>query len=249
MKIVGSLGRLTARLRTGAGVLGFARKQTQETQARRPSQLRRVLAAVAVASTTLVMGAGLAVPTVAHAQAPDSISCAFTGATLPGTLNPVIPQPPANFPPANENPQAEEGTAPFTTADPGTYAFDGAPTAPSSCTGVESNGAVDTATSITSNGNYYNIVCGTGTAYGVAYAYNGSTLVATVHYTIVFNGGAGTLTADVTLASDPGVTFDASGTVDITPSNTGGCVTGPVDGFKVVGSVSGSGTADVSDAA
>lgn len=201
---------------------------------------KRVVIALAAAP---LVAAGAAGTLAAHAAgpAPDSVSCTFNGATT--ALTPIPAQ--SVFAPSPSG-STEEGTSPITTADGGTYTFSGATVA---CTGVDSNGNTATATHISSSGNYYNVECGTGTAYGTATLTDASgATVATVKYTIVFANGQGTLTADVTIATD-GVTIDAAGPVSITPSNTGGCVTTAVTGFNVVGSVSGSGTGDTDDAA
>lgn len=193
--------------------------------------MRRRILAVAATAAISAMTVGT-VTAEAQGPAPDSVACSFAGSTTN-----LAPIPPASavFPPFGANANPEEGTAPFRTADAGTYGFAGSPI---SCTGTDSNGNVHTATAITSSGTYYNISCGTGTAFGTATL----TGLATVAYTIVFTAGQGELTADVTMISD-GVTFDAAGTVTLTPTQ-GDCVTSAVAQFTAVGSMSGTGGED-----
>ena len=110
---------------------------------------------------------------------------------------------------------------------------------------------------IKSDGNFANDVCGTGTATGVAeVTLNNDTFgegPIWIYYSITFASGAGTLTVNGGSHFDgadgpggngsdaPGLT--GGGTVDITPTNTGGCVTGPALGFNVHGDV----TLDMAD--
>lgn len=208
---------------------------------------------IAVATSVAALGGaalGL-VPASAAGPLPDSVSCSFTGTTT--SLTPINPPSTPDsrgaggksvFPPSTPNANAEEGTAPYTTADPGAFTFSGSTL---SCTGTDSNGNTATAVSISSSGNYYNITCGTGTAYGTATLVDGNgATVATVSYTITFTNGQGTLKADVTIASD-GVTIDAAGSVNIVPTQ-GDCATAPVTQFTVAGSATGSGTGDTDDA-
>lgn len=236
MKIVGSLGRLTARLRTGAGVLGFARKQTEvEGAGVRHGVLRataagRKLFAVALSVSTVLGGV---IVGAAPAQAQSALQCVFSGATT--QLNPIPPH--TVYAPTPTGSTAP-GTTPFTTNDPGTFAFNGTPVAPCAVAGP---GGVNTnITSIVVNpstypqtfGDYQNVQCGTGSAYGEAVLLSNTTVVGTVNFTIVFAAGAGTLS---TAADVFGVNYSDAGVVQITPTTVTACVTTDVNGFKVLG--------------
>jgi hypothetical protein len=78
--------------------------------------------------------------------------------------------------------------------------------------------------SLSASGSYSNIVCGTGTATGTA-----STPIGTFGFKITFANGAGVL--QITSGGTGG------GSVDIAPSNIGGCVTTAVTGFTVAADV------------
>lgn len=106
--------------------------------------------------------------------------------------------------------------APPKTGGTGSYSFSGSATCVSGTKTINST--------INSTGTYTNTVCGTGTATGTASFSAGP---ASISYTITFVNGVGSL--KVTGGGS------GNGAVDIVPSNTGGCATKAVTGFKVTG--------------
>jgi hypothetical protein len=203
--------------------------------------------AVACGGVAAAAALAFTVPGLASASTPpDSLSCTFTGSTTSLTQIPAG----SAFAPSTPH-QAEEGDANYTTGDTGAYTFGGTAT----CAGTYNGSPIESSGTIASSGNYYNVTCGTGEAFSGAQGESSATpatvtltnptVTFDVYYTIQFSGGQGSLVADV-VAPD-GSTSDASGVVDIRPSNTGGCVTGPVTGFTVTGSVSGGGGTDASE--
>jgi flagellar capping protein FliD len=173
------------------------------------------------------LSAALIGSTSAQAAGRDNSSCVFQGLT--GSLNPPIPPPPAG------------------NGQTGTYTFNGTS---ATCVIVDTeesagNSAVVPVT-INSAGRYSNIACGTGTAIGDTTV--GPTTVTganselpisasgTSIYTINFAGGTGPLTFGSGVTDADGEAISGGGHVTITPSNTGGCVTVPAQGFSVAGS-------------
>lgn len=206
---------------------------------------RKLLAA----STGVVLLGGVATALSAHAGTADAFSCTFNGAT--DALTPIA-APPAHGTPSQTG-LTEEGDAKYTTGMSGAFHFSGTAT----CSGTDVSAGItftNAAATIDSSGSYQNIVCGTGEAVSASDGVHGAIgdaaatpatvtvngLTFKVYYTIDFSDGQGTLAADVVFPD--GDVVDGGGAVDILPSNTGGCVTGPVLGFNVEGSTTGSGT-------
>jgi hypothetical protein len=195
--------------------------------------LRKKLLAAASGGLLLAGGLVSGLP-AAHAASGDTITCSGEGAAH---ISAPIP--------------AAGGVV------NGTYTFTG----PITCTVASDEGTSDTTTSeqtIVSQGSYENTgSCGTGWADGSASVTVGSESYS-IDYYISFTDGAGTFTVenpgndpdssteadtDSSTDSDGGTLSGTAGSVDITPSNPGGCATAPVTGFNVVYNVDGSSSA------
>jgi len=96
----------------------------------------------------------------------------------------------------------------------GTFSFSGSAT----CL----KGATRQVVGVTANGTYTNIICGTGTATGVASFSGGPS---PINFKVTFVAGVGSLTVN---GGGKG-----NGVVDIVPANSTGCITQPVTGFTI----------------
>ena len=165
------------------------------------------------------------------AFASDTGTCAFTG--LAGNLTPPIPA------------AANDPGGP-TTIETGTYNFAGSAT----CVKVdgdsgESGNSGVYSVSITSNGNYANKVCGTGTATGSSLSATQLTSASPgwegpvgATYDITFSAGAGALVVHSASNSQRTNSSNAGGGyVQIVPAD-GNCATTNVGAFTVAGSFS-----------
>ena len=104
--------------------------------------------------------------------------------------------------------------APPKTGGGGTFSFSGTAT----CL----KGAARQVVGVSANGTYTNLVCGTGTANGVATFTGGPSPIS---FKVNFVLGVGSLTVN---GGGKG-----SGVVDIVPANATGCITKPVTGFTI----------------
>jgi hypothetical protein len=193
-----------------------------------------MLRRIGVLTSLAVVAAMFAGVTSANAQAGDAGACVFTG--LSGQLNQPIP-------PGLTDPLIQEGTYSFTGTDV-------------TCAGVFGGQVITPLDDITltSNGHYDNIVCGTGFAAdpngsGTTLAAPAKGLsVSNVGYEISFVAGVGPLrigppnvrTAPPHLGDPITGNYRGGGVVAITPQNHTppndvGCVTAPTAQFEVAG--------------
>ena len=205
--------------------------------------LRRigVLASLAVVAT---MFAGIS---SAQAAVGDAGVCVFTG--LAGNLV-DSENGAAGIPSAQKDFQSDMDLADI---ERGTYNYGG----PATCAGVFNGIPVVPAlnnTNITSNGNYQNIVCGTGWAQDIGGANTvadgpGAADITNVGYEIPFLAGTGPLfigtpfvsTAPDTLGTPLGGTYAGLGVVHIQPVSPDNCVTTDTNEFSVAGAFVGVG--------
>ena len=187
----------------------------------------------------LTMGAAMAIAMLAFgassAFAADQATCAFTG--LAGNLTPPIPA------------AANDPGGP-TTIETGTYHFEGSATCVKVDTDIEDptfSGVY--AVTITSDGDYANRVCGTGTAHGrnlsdtvvssPSPGWEGPVLAT---YDITFTSGAGAMTVNKVQNSERTSTTPVAGGgfVQIVPAD-GNCATTNVGAFTVAGAFTAAG--------
>jgi hypothetical protein len=198
-----------------------------------------MLRRIGVLASLAVVAAMFAGTSSASAAAGDAGVCVFTGVS--GTLTPSIPGIQADI--------SDIATNPLTVVDieQGGYNFQGTNVL---CAGVFNGTPVtplDPVT-LTSAGDYANILCGTGWASdldgsGTTLASPGIGTVSNVGYQIPFvagNGplviGAGVSTAPPTLGDPITGDYVGAGAVHITPQNLpGGCSTQAVTQFDVAG--------------
>src|SRR4051794_16984662 len=168
------------------------------------------------------------------ALASDTAACQFSG--LAGALVPPIPA------------AANDPGGP-TTTETGAYHFAGSATCVKADTDAgESGNSGVFAVNITSDGNYTNTVCGTGTAdstlanTSVVSANGDPKWEGPVHagYHIDFRGGNGSLSIN-SLSNSQRTGGSGAGYVNIVPTNGGDCVLNDVAFFQVTGAFAATG--------
>jgi hypothetical protein len=177
-------------------------------------------------SSFMLAAAALAAPTSALAAGGDVLAFQGTTTSLTCATGPV---PAVNCP---------TGVGIAVVGGHGTYNFSTSASSaiPVTCTVEDTDRDGDGgACSITSNGTYTNVVCGTGLASGSATITNNAnpSISVSIGYTIVFAAGLGVIEGSA--AESDGGSGPVLGVVDIRPEGTGGTSGVCTTGFSVIG--------------